>query len=73
MAASVGGRGARGGHCSRALGALNGGLASGGLPSGLAWGAASPWEREGRPSDRSWGWSSVGLWGREALPEGAGD
>ena len=72
MAASAGGRGARG-HCSRALVELNGGPASGGLRSGLALGAASPWEREGRPSDRSWGWSSVGLWGREALHEGAGD
>ena len=71
MAASEGGRG--GGGWVRARGVSTGDLASGGRQSGRALGVGSPWAQEERPSGRSWGRNSGGLWGRESLTEGAGD
>lgn len=71
MAASEGGRG--GGGWVRARGVSTGDLASGGRQSGPALGVGSPSEPEERPSGRSWGRNSGGLWGRELLTEGAGD
>ena len=71
MAASEGGRG--GGGWVRARGVSTGDLASGGRQSGPALGVGSPWELEERPSGRSWGRNSGGLWGRESLTGGAGD
>jgi len=67
VAASEGGRG--GGGWVRVRGVSTGDPALGGRASGVG----NPWEPEERPSGRSWGRNSGGLWGRESLTEGAGD